>query len=325
MPFPLRALRRATLAAGLATAVGLTACAPSDSEPAAATEAESAELTSIRIGYFPLVHTASVVHAVEAGYFEAEGLDVELVTTGGGATSIPPLVAGEYEITYGNYTSILLGAQQGLPLAIVAGNDVGASDHGIIVTGDSDLNSPADLVGRSVAVNNLQNIGMVAVRSVVEDAGGDPDGVQFLELAYPEMGAALERGDVDAIWQVEPFQAIALDAGNRVLFELFSGPVADMPVAGWVSQAAYVEANPEVVEAFRRGLAAAIDDLQDNRDLLVQLVPTFTEVSPGLVEQVSMPVWDAQADLPQLQRSAELMLEHEVIDQAFDVSTILLP
>ena len=31
----------------------------------------------MRIGYFPLVHTATAVHADEAGLFEAEDLDAE--------------------------------------------------------------------------------------------------------------------------------------------------------------------------------------------------------------------------------------------------------
>ncbi|WP_324278004.1 ABC transporter substrate-binding protein [Blastococcus brunescens] len=164
------------------------------------------------------MHTATAVHADEEGLFDEQGLDVTLEQTSGGAQAIPSLIAGEYDITYGNYTSALLAAQQGLPIRIIAGNDVGADDHGIMVNEDSPFQEPADLEGARVAVNNLQNIGTVAVRAVLEDAGVDSSTVTFVELPLPDMQGALDAGDVDAIWQVEPFQASSLANGDRMLF-----------------------------------------------------------------------------------------------------------
>ena len=80
----------------------------------------------------------------------------------GGAAGIPALVSGDFDITYTNYTSALLAAEKGLPIRLVTGNDVGATDHGVFVAEDSGLDAPAGLAGRTVAVNNLQNIGTVA-------------------------------------------------------------------------------------------------------------------------------------------------------------------
>jgi ABC-type nitrate/sulfonate/bicarbonate transport system substrate-binding protein len=269
------------------------------------------------------VHTASAVNAEEAGLFEQRGLDVSLEQTSGGAQAIPSLIAGEYDITYGNYTSALLAAQQGLPVRIVAGNDVGADDHAIMVAADSPYQSPADLAGARIAVNNLQNIGTVAVNAVLEDAGVDISTIQFVELPLPDMAAALDAGDVDAIWQVEPFQASSLAAGHRVLFPLFSGPVEDMPVAGWLTTEQYAQENPEVVEAFREAMAASMEQLQGNRERLVELVPTYTQVPAETVEQVALPEWNAEVDAAQLQKMADLMLEYGIIGEEFDVQTMI--
>lgn len=305
-------------AATIAAAMLLAACGGSDD---ASGDGES---MSIKLGYFPLVHTATVVHADEAGLFEKEGLDVELLQTSGGAQALPSLMAEEYDITFLNYTSAILGAQQGLPVRIIAGNDIGVDDHGIMVNDDSPLKKPADLEGKTIAVNNLKNIGTVAANAVLEDAGVDPADVDYVELPLPDMQAALDRGDVDAIWQVEPFLASSFAAGDRMLFKLFSGPAERMPVAGWLTTKQFAEENPEAVAAFQRALDASVQDLQDNRERLVELVPTYTEVPADVVSKVEMPVWEAAPDTAQLQKISDLMTKYDIIDESFDVEPIVV-
>lgn len=322
-----RLRRTTTLAAGtLAAGIVLAACGGAGGpggEGSAGSGGGEGETTSITVGYFPLVHTATAVHAAETGIFEDAGLDVELEQTGGGAQTLPSLIAGEYDIIYGNYTSAVLSAQQGLPVRIIAGNDVGAEDHGIMVNEDSPLEAPADLEGQTVAVNNLENIGTVAVKSIVEEAGVDPSTVDLVEMPYPDMQAALDRGDVDAIWQVEPFKASSLGGGDRQLFQLFSGPVEDMPVAGWQTTAQFTQENPEVVAAFQEALATSADELQGDRERLVELVPTYTEVPAEVVEQVALPRWDASINVEQLTKMSDLMLEYGIIDEVFDARTMV--
>jgi len=316
--------RRLTgLALGCATALVLAACGSDDAGGAGSGAAEDGP-TAVTVGYFPLVHTATAVQAEETGAFDDAGLDVTLEQTAGGAQAIPSLIAGEYDITYGNYTSALLAAQQGLPVRVIAGNDVGADDHAIMVASDAPYQSAADLAGARIAVNNLQNIGTVAINAVLEDAGVDISTIQLVELPLPDMAAALEAGDVDAIWQVEPFQASALAAGHRVLFPLFSGPVEAMPVAGWLTTEQYAQENPEVIEAFREAMATSMEELTDNRERLVELVPTYTQVPAETVEQVALPAWDAEVDVEQLQEMSDLMLEYEIISEEFDVETMIV-
>ncbi|MBB3084400.1 ABC transporter substrate-binding protein [Geodermatophilus sabuli] len=312
----------AGLALGCTATLVLAACGSEDSGGGDASGGGGA--TPVTVGYFPLVHTATAVEAEETGLFEDAGLDVTLEQTSGGAQAIPSLVAGEYDITYGNYTSALLAAQQGLPIRVIAGNDVGADDHAIMVAPDSPYQSAADLTGARIAVNNLQNIGTVAINAVLEDAGVDISTIQFVELPLPDMAAALDAGDVDAIWQVEPFQASAKASGARVLFPLFSGPVEDMPVAGWLTTEQYAQENPEVVESFREAMAQSMEQLTGNRERLVELVPTYTQVPAETVEQVALPAWDADVDVDQLQEMSDLMLEYGIISEEFDVETMIV-
>lgn len=299
-------------------AVGLSACG-SDGGAAGSGEGEE----TLQLGYFPLVHTSTAVNAKENGLFSDEGLDIELVPTQGGASAIPALVSGSVDLTYANYTSALLAVQKGLPIRFVSGNDVGASDHGIFVAKDSDIASVEDLAGKTFAVNNLQNIGTVAIYSLLEDAGLDPSDVDLVEMPYPDMQPALERGAVDAIWQVEPFQASATAADLVKIGDLFTGPVDDMPVAGWITTEQFAEQNPEALEAFQRAIQSSADELQGNRDRLVELVPTFTQVPADVVEQIEMPEFQGELDAEQLQKTADLMQKYKIIDSELDTKPLL--
>lgn len=323
MNAPTLSRRTVALTVPAVLALALVACqsgSPSGTTQTATTEGRAGTL---RVGYFPLMHTASVVNASEAGHFEDAGLDVELVPTGGGAEAIPSLVSGGLDVVYGNYTSALLASQQGLQVEIVAGNDVGSLDHGIMVAADSDLAGAVDLAGARVAVNNLQNIGTVAVSALVEEAGGDPSSIRFVEMPFPNMQAALDAGQVDATWQVEPFRTISLQAGQVELMPLFSGPAADMPVAGWLTTTAFAGQNPETVAAFREALGASMVELQDDRERLVELVPTFTQVPAEVVEKAAVPLWNNEVDVERLTQLADLMLEYGVIDEPIDVGTVV--
>lgn len=277
----------------------------------------------LRVGYFPLVHTSTAVNADKSEIFKKNDIEVELVQTQGGATAIPALVSGDIDITYTNYTSVLLAAHQGIPLTLVSGNDVGADDHGIFVNKDSGIKTIADLKGKTFAVNNLQNIGTIAITSLLLDAGLTRDDVKIIEMPYPDMQGALDSGVADAIWQVEPFQASAKAGGFTKIGNLFSGPVADMPVAGWVTTKKFADEHPEEIKAFQKSIADSSAELQGDRAALTELVPTFTKVTAEVVGKIEMPVFTGELDQAQLTKSAELMHAYGIINKPLDISTLL--
>ena len=69
-----------------------------------------------------------------------------------------------------------------------------AADFGGLVVKDPTIKSPKDLVGKKVATNTLKNIVDTTVKTIVNKDGGDPSKVNFVELAFPDMAAALDAG-----------------------------------------------------------------------------------------------------------------------------------
>ena len=52
--------------------------------------------------------------------------------------------------------------------------------------GSGNIPIPGDLSGKTVSVNNLQNIGDTTIRTVVDNDGGDSSKIKFVEVAFPK-------------------------------------------------------------------------------------------------------------------------------------------
>lgn len=303
-------------------ATGCGSASSAQEPPATEGSAAGGDGSDVTIGYFPLVHTASIVHAEQAGYLADGGIDAELTQTEGGAAAIPALISGDVDILYSNYTSVLLAAERGLPVVMISGNDIAADDHGIFVPEDSPVESLEDLDGKSFAVNNLQNIGTVALYAQLEELGLTRDAVDLVEMPNPDMAAAATNGNVDAIWQVEPFQTLARQAGLKRIADMFAGPAQDMPVGGWVTTREFAENNPEVIAAFQEALRQSTEDLSNNRELHLELVPEYTQISADVAEELALPHYDAELKVDALQSGADLMVEYGIISEELDVASL---
>ena len=242
--------RRLSLVVAAASALLFTAACggggTTSEETSAAPGAEEtageagADLTPLTVGVIPIVDTAAIWLGVDEGIFEKYGLDVPLDVAQGGAAIAPAVVSGDYQFGFSNVVSLLIASSKGLPLQIVApGNfstgDTSADIGAVVAKPDSGIASPADLAGKTVAVNTLNNIGDVTVKEVVEKAGGDPESIQFVEMGFPEMPAAVAGGQVDAAWILEPFLTITKDQGAEVVTYNFAevDPVTLATTVGW--------------------------------------------------------------------------------------------
>lgn len=307
----------------LALALAVAACG--GGSPGAS--AGGGQLTELTVGTLPIVDVAPIHLAIRDGLFAEEGLSVEVVVTQGGAAAIPALVGGDLDIAYGAWPSFLIANSQGLELRAVAdGTRARPGFTELLAMPGSDLEGdPAALAGRRIAVNTLGNIGELAVRAALVRAGLEPDAATLIEVPFPDMAAALERGDVDAIWASEPVATLARETLGAVL--VTDSYVEDMeafPVAGYQATADFVEANPDTVAGFQRALAQAVDALVADPELAGEIAPSFTNLDADLAGRVAMPEFRATLEVADLERVQDRLLEFGLLDEPLDVAALVV-
>ncbi|WP_324273965.1 ABC transporter substrate-binding protein [Blastococcus brunescens] len=262
----------------------------------------------------PIVDVAPIYLGVEQGFFEERGMDVELVPGSGGAAAVPGVVSGDYDFSFGNVTSILLAGSEGLPLRMVANGVATTGDpetdfSGVVVPGDSAIQDASGLQGQTVAVNNLKNIGEVTIRKAIEDAGGDPSDVNFVELPFPEMPAALQAGNIDAAWVVEPFLTVSRNQGARSVLAPFAEPIEDLTVAVYFTTEQLLQEEPELVDEFQAAMEESLTYAQENPDEVRRIILTYTQVPPEAAEAIALPAFPQEINVESVETVAELMAE----------------
>ncbi|GAA4747456.1 sulfonate ABC transporter substrate-binding protein [Modestobacter marinus] len=317
-----RLLAPITALALLATA---TACGGSSDEPAAETEGGLAQVT---VGIIPIIDVAPIYLGQEQGFFEERGIELELVPGSGGAAAVPGVVAGDFDFAFGNVTSLLLAQTQGLPLKVVSNGTSSTGDpetdfSAVVVPADSPVQTAADLAGKTVAVNNFKNIGEVTIRKAVEDAGGDSSTVNFVELPFPDMPAAVANGNVDAAWVVEPFVSVATGQGARPVVRNFAEPVEDLTVATYFTTEQMLAENPELVDDFQAAMAESLAYAQENPEELRRIITTYTSISPEVAEQIALPSFPEEINVESMETVADLMAEYGITEQTAEVDALL--
>lgn len=324
------------LAVAVLLAVTAAGCGDDDDSATGGSEASgdgsggsggAAELTPVTVGILPVADLAPLYHGIEQGYFEEEGLDVRTEVGQGGAALVPAVQSGEYQLAFGNYVSLMLARQNGVEVRIVSNLVSGAdtADRGtnaLLVAPDSGIESVDDLAGRLFAVSTLDNVAEVNIRTTLRNHDVDDSDIEFTELPFPEMNAAVESGDVDVAWQAEPFVTLGEDAGLVNVVDPMYETTPSMPLAGMFASDAWLDENPELADGFVRALHRSLEDGTDEQAMR-DAIAANTETPPDVVAELALANWQPDLDLEKLGLVADLAVTYEILDTAPDLQELV--
>ena len=286
-------LGRITVTATAGLAVGLLAVGCSSSGSSGSTSSGSSasaspssaklEQSSITVGALPVVDSAGLYLANKLGYFKQEGLTVKVDPVTQSTQAIPDMLHGTIAIIGGaNYVSFIEAQAKGTAQFKVVAEGVTCKPNtfGVAVLPSSGITKPADLAGKTVAVNLTNNIQTLTLNAVLKADGVDPSKVKYVVVPFPNMVTALKAKQVDAISAVEPFLGGALAAdGAKQVVSSCAGPVANMPMSGYIATASWAQQNPNTAKAFQTALLKAQAYADANPSAVKAILPTYTKVT----------------------------------------------
>lgn len=281
----------------------------------------------LTVAAIPIVDVAPLYLGKQKGLFAAEGLEIEVQNTQGGAQSVPCVVSGQCQFGFANLVSLLLGRAKGLPLQVVtAGNfstgkpeDFGA----IIVPEGSPVKTLKDLEGKTLSVNQINNIVGVTVRAAMRRGGGDPDKLKLIEVPFPEMPAALGQKRVDAACVVEPFLTVARSQGATVLDWNLANAAPRLMIAAYFTTRDYAQAHPDVVQKFTAAMNKSLTYAAEHPDEARAVLLTYTKIDKAVTEKLNLPLWSPQIDRDSISLLADLMVQDKLVPSKPDIDALL--
>ena len=158
------------------------------------------------LSYVPLYYTQ------EKGFFAQEGLDLQVLVVRG-VIGVSSLMSGEIDVTC-HAGSGFSAALRGVPIKIISVTR-DRPIHELIVA--PNINSPADLKGKAIAVGSLDGTAAVMTRRILQAKGldGQKD-VNLLSMDTPARLQSLFSGRVAGAMMTPPSVYLAQDQGYKV-------------------------------------------------------------------------------------------------------------
>jgi NitT/TauT family transport system substrate-binding protein len=319
----MRGMLNGVAALTAAIVLGLAACGDDDEETGGGAGGGGAtqETTTVKVGVLPISNVAPLYLGMQKGFFEEEGLEIEPAPAQSGNEIVTAMVSGDQPFAFLGYVPAASGRAQGLPIKLIANADNGAETAKeewtqLMVAKDSPIRDVKDLEGKTIAVNALKGVGEVVIKAALDKRGVDPNSIELLEVPFPEMPAALERGRVDVIWAPEPFLTSVLGAGGRAIEAPLTTLGERFPNGTYATTEQYLAENEDVVERFARAMNKSSDYATENPDEARATIPEFTQIPAEVAEKIRLPLWPTEIDRDQLQELLDYAVQYGVIEEA---------
>lgn len=221
-----------------------------------------AEARKVTVGVPVLDVTQSALYvARDRGYYQKEGLDVDLILMRGGVAN-QALIAGNVEFTTVP-TAGLQAALQGAPLKVVL-----STFHKPMfwLYSRPEIRNVKDLSGKKVAVSSLGAAGDSALRELIKKNGMDENrdvAILAIGTTATRLGA-LSTGVVDAAMMTFPHNITAAESGFRELVSFIASDIIQLQGA-IVTRDALLASEAALVEKFMRATIKGIIYYSTNR------------------------------------------------------------
>jgi NitT/TauT family transport system substrate-binding protein len=185
------------------------------------------------------------------GYYEQEGLDVDIVPGQSSATVAQLLLSGRADIGLAQPDPILIQrANNRVPLVSFYAVCRRGTNR-FVVNPDSPIQSVRDLKGKKVGVNDLGSGGVIYLRARMKEAGMSPNDVQLMTVGYgTPFYEALKNHNVDA--EVS-----------------FTGGIARQQVAGYAVRVLPI--TPDEMNQYSFNLFATQSFIDKNTDVIARM------------------------------------------------------
>ena len=227
------------------------------------------KLTTVRVN--EVTHSifyAPQYVAMELGFFEDEGLDIELTNGGGSNVSMTAIVSGQADIGLVGPETVVFVYNQGREDYPVVFGQLTKRDGSFLFGRDDEPFDFKDLEGTEIIAGRKGGMPAMSLEYVLNQHGlyNGKNVTLNYDIAFPMMAGAFESGQGDYTTLFEPVASTFENAGKGYRKTSIGKEGGEVPFTCFVATKEYIAENEEIVESYLRALYKAIAYMNENID-----------------------------------------------------------
>jgi NitT/TauT family transport system substrate-binding protein len=288
--------------------------------------ARAQEAPLIRLALTPNDSYAEGLYGQDMGIFKKAGLNVEVNVLASGAAIVAAVAAGAIDVGITNAVPLSNAIIHGVPLQYVcSGGMLNLDEVGLCVAIDSPIKTARDFSGKVMGSSSLTDVNTIAMQAWLDQNGGDPTKIKFVEIPFPQMAPALKRGTIDAAPIVEPALTIAKADGsiriiNPPLYSVY-GP--KFMLGGWFATTAWIDKNRDLTRKFVAAIYETARWANSHPDESSAILAKYAKLDPVLLKKMARVPYGTALTPDMLQRTLDLAFKYKAIDRALNAETLI--
>ena len=187
----------------------------------------------------------------------------------------------------------------------------------------SGITSPAQLRGKTIAVNALNGLTTDLTSAALAPYGITPAQMHYVAIPFPEMAAALSAHRVSAAFLTEPYLTGAEQSlGVTSVIDIDAGSSAGFPISGYMVTQQWYHRYPNTAAAFARALQQGNTLAATSSAALHQAMSQALHVTAKISGTMAAGTFPTAISATQLQRVADLMFQFGQLKTHFNVTAL---
>ena len=195
--------------------------------------------------------------AISNGFFEEEGLELE-ITTGQGADKVmTAILAGQSDIGLCGPEAAIYVYNEGREDYVEVFGQLTQRDGSFLVSkSPTDNFSWTDLVGKTVIPGRKGGVPYMTLEYVLKQNGIDPQNDLVLDdsIQFDLMAGAFAGGNAEYVTLFEPTASMTQDAGKGYIVASVGEAAGEVPYTAYCASKSYIEENQDIIEGFTRAV-----------------------------------------------------------------------
>ncbi len=210
--------------------------------------------------------------ALTQGYFEEEGLNVELVLTPGADKVTAAVLSNDVQIGFAGSEATIYIYNEGEKDYLQTFAQLTQKDGSFIVSKEPNEEfTLEDLKGQKVIAGRPGGMPVMTFEWVLKENGINPetDLIVDTSIDFASMSGAFISGEGDYVNLFEPTALQIEEEGYGHVVASLGELGGNVPYTTYQARKSYIEDNPEIIEKFNRAIQKGIDFVYSHTDLEV--------------------------------------------------------